>query len=165
MRYDQLRQHIQNGDLIFWSGTAPHSRLIRWVTKSKFSHVGIAVWWGPRLMVLDSYPFRGTRARPLAHDLKNAHWKPSGIEWSAKALAFALDELDRKYSFQNLWKTLLGLRLVKSEYHCAQYAAAVLNKAGINAKLTDPPTPESLAREVNPNAMIARILPPRKGSE
>jgi hypothetical protein len=160
MKYDLLRPHIQNGDLILWSGTAPHSRLIRWITKSKFSHVGIAVWWGPRLMVLDSYPFRGTRARPLAHDLKNAHWKASNVAWGNRPLAFALDELDRKYSFQNLWKTLLGLRLVRSEYHCAQFAAAVLQQAGFDPP-TYPPTPESLAREVNPNGEILAI----EGSE
>jgi hypothetical protein len=81
-------------------------------------------------MVLDSYPFKGTRARPLAHDLKNAHWK-----------------------------TWLGLRLVKSEYHCAQYAATILRKAGVGC-LTDPPTPETLSREVAPGAAIVPIEAP-----
>jgi hypothetical protein len=146
MRYSDCKKHIKTGDIILWSGKMPHSRLIRWLTKSKWSHVGIAVWWGNRLMVLDSYPFFGTRARPLSHDLKNACWMSSGAAWNGGALAFALDELDHKYSFQNLWKTWLGLNLVKSEYHCAQYAAAVLAKAGVNIPM--PPTPESIARQL-----------------
>jgi hypothetical protein len=161
MKYSDYKKHISSGDIILWSGTKPHSRLIRWLTKSKWSHVGIALWWGNRLMVLDSFAFKGTRARPLSHDLKNAYWVPSGSAWNGEAQAFALDELDRKYSFQNLWKTWLGLNLVQSEYHCAQYAAAVLAKAGVNIPM--PPTPESIARQLEKFAQPVSLSATRKG--
>lgn len=145
MRYPKARNCIKSGDIILWQGRGLAARLVQWATKSKWSHAGIAVWWGPRLMVLDAYPFKGTRARPLSHDLKGAYWAASHAVWNYEALGFALDELDRKYSFQNLWKTWLGLDLVKSEYQCAQYVAAVLLVAGV--KLSMPATPESIARD------------------
>jgi hypothetical protein len=145
MRYSSVRGTIRSGDAILWSGTGLAARIVRRLTRSRWSHVGVAVWWGPRLMVLDSYPFRGTRARPLSHDLKGAHWLATGANWSMDAHGFALDELDRPYSLLNLWKTWLGLDLIGSEYHCAQYAAAVLAKAGLT--LTSPATPESIAHE------------------
>ena len=147
MNYSTNKKLIKSGDVILWSGSGFSARVVRLFTRSRWSHVGIAVWWGDRLMVLDSYPFKGTRARLLSHDLKNAFWLPSGANWSRRAQGFALDELDKRYSFQNLWKTLWGLNLVKKEYHCAQYVAAVLSKAGI--LLTAPATPESIATELN----------------
>jgi hypothetical protein len=146
MRYPSIRNGIKSGDVILWRGRSLAARIVQWATKSRWSHVGIAVWWGNRLMVLDAYPFKGTRARPLSHELDGAYWLPSDAQWNPRALAFALDELDRSYSFQNLWKTLLGLRLVKSEYHCAQYAAEVLSRAGVLIK--SPATPESIAMKL-----------------
>jgi hypothetical protein len=147
MRYPSARNGIKSGDVILWRGRGLAARIVQWITKSCWSHIGVAIWWGNRLMVLDAFPFKGTRARPLSHDVKGAYWLPSGADWNQKALAFALDELDRQYSFQNLWKTLLGLNLVKRQYHCAQYVAEVLDRAGVF--LTAPPTPESIAREVS----------------
>ena len=92
-------------------------------------------------MVLDSYPFSGTRARPLATDLKGAYWLPvgDGEMWTGRALDYALKQLGRPYSWQNLWKTWLGLALVKREYTCAQYAADVLMRMYI--AIPQPATP------------------------
>jgi hypothetical protein len=107
-------------------------------------------------MVLDAFPFKGTRARPLSHDVKGAHWLPSGAVWNQKALEFALDELDRSYSFQNLWKTLLGLNLVKRQYHCAQYVAEILKRAGVS--ITYPATPEIIAAELSGVSQTKKAL-------
>jgi len=156
MRYQEAKRRIQSGDLILWQGRGLAARIVRWATKSRWSHVGIAVWWGPRLMVLDAYPFKGTRARPLSHDTKGAYWLASGAAWTKHAHAFALDELDKKYSFQNLWKTWLGLNLIKREYQCAQYAAAVLYRAGL--ELTIPATPESLVCDLPGHVQIVEDL-------
>jgi hypothetical protein len=147
MRYTNARPAIKSGDLILWEGRGFAARVVQWFTKSRWSHIGVAAWWGNRLMVVDAYPFKGTRARPLSHDLKNAYWLHTVAAWNTTAQAFALDELDKKYSFQNLWKTALGLGLVKREYHCAQYVAEVLRRVGWH--FTSPATPESIVREVN----------------
>jgi hypothetical protein len=100
-------------------------------------------------MFVDSFPTRGTRVGFLSHSLKDAYWLPTRAKWNTEAHAFAIDELDRPYSFLNLWKTWLGLDLIGREYHCAQYAAAILGRAGV-VDLSYPATPESVAQESKP---------------
>ena len=146
MRYCCSRHRIQSGDIILWTGRGMPSKVVRHFTKSDWSHIGIAAWFGPRLMVLDSFPFRGTRVKLLSHMLRNAYWMPSGAQWNDEALGFALDELGKRYGWQNLWKTWLGLDLVAREYHCSQYAAKILERAGL--KFSWPPTPASVARDI-----------------
>jgi hypothetical protein len=153
--YNDARGYINSGDVILWEGKGLAARLVRWFTKSRWSHVGIALWSGPRLLVLDSFPFKGTRIQPLSRCAENAYWIPNPAGLGLLAHGFAIDELGRKYSFQNLWKTWLGLNLVKGEYHCAQYVAAVLSKAGI--ELTAPATPETVARDMCASA--EKIIP------
>ena len=108
-------------------------------------------------LIKDIGPKVPVRARPLSHSLTNAYWLPSGADWGMEAHAFALDELDKRYSFQNLWKTWLGLNLVRREYQCAQYVAAVLAKAGV--ALSMPATPESVAREMMARLPAREALP------
>jgi len=154
--YRDAKSRIQSGDIILWHGRGLAARLVQWATNSYWSHAGVAIWWGPRLMVLDAYPFKGTRARPLSHDIEGAYWLPSSAVWTKDAHAFALDELDKKYSLQNLWKTWLGLNLVGREYQCAQYVAAVMKKAGVD--FTAPATPESISRELPPPVQLVECI-------
>jgi len=155
MSYRTNRSRISSGDVVLWSGTGIAARIVRWFTKSKWSHVGIVVTWGNRLMVLDSFPFKGTRARPLSSDLKNAYLVKTGAILNHEAKNFALSQLGRPYSFQNLWKTWLGLDLVKRQYQCAQYVAEVMRLARIN--LETPATPESIARQLGAFAKIEAL--------
>lgn len=136
---------MKSGDLVFWSGTGITSRIVRWFTKSRWSHVGVVVRWGPRIMIVDSLIGRGVRAVPLSNRLDRAYWVPTNVEWGQSAHAFALDQLERPYSLQNLWKTWRRLNLVASEYHCSQYAATVLSKTGLTIDTNH--SPESLYRE------------------
>jgi hypothetical protein len=141
--YDTARFFVMDGDLIAWKGTAIGSRIIAWWTKSPWTHVGIACWWGPRLMVLESYPGKGTRAHPLSHDLTGAYWTPTGARWTPEAHGFALDLLDRRYSWTNCWKAAWNMRLVAREYMCAQYAGELLTRCGVMG-LPESITPASL---------------------
>lgn len=52
--YKTERDTINDGDVLLFQGTGLFSRLIRWVTRSKYSHSGLAIWWNDRLMVLES---------------------------------------------------------------------------------------------------------------
>jgi hypothetical protein len=146
-----------SGDVILWEGRGLAARLVRWATRSRWSHVGIALWSGPRLLVLDSYPFKGTRVQPLSLCADNAYWMKNVAGWDSASHAFAIDELGRRYSFQNLWKTWMGLHLVKSEYHCAQYVAAVLGKNKAAGFFKQPATPESVAQDLG--AAAEKVIP------
>ncbi|MQM32499.1 MAG: hypothetical protein CRU78_19210, partial [Candidatus Accumulibacter phosphatis] len=39
--YDQVRDQLRTGDIVFCSGTYFFSQAIRWFTRSVWSHVGI----------------------------------------------------------------------------------------------------------------------------
>lgn len=53
-RYDNVRNTIQDGDVLLFQGLSPISQLIRFTTKSAYSHAGMAFWWDKRLFVLHS---------------------------------------------------------------------------------------------------------------
>lgn len=52
--YNQMRDTINDGDVLLFQGTGLLSSIIRWVTRSRYSHSGLAIWWNDRLMVLES---------------------------------------------------------------------------------------------------------------
>jgi hypothetical protein len=145
MPYEALRSGIRNGDLIAWQGTSSGARLVRGWTRSLWSHVALACWWGPRLFVLESYPGPGTRAHFLSHDLAGAFWIPTGAHWSNAAQDFAFSNLDARYSWLNDLRVAFGLRCIQGEFECAQYAADVLAQDGFQG-LPVSPTPGNLVK-------------------
>ena len=146
MIYATARTQIKDGDLVAFQGRSLGARVTQWKTDSPWSHVGIACWWGSRLMILESYPGKGTRAHPLSHDLP-CYLVPMGIDWTPELHDYATELLDLKYSWLNDWKAAWGLRLVTRAYQCAQYVAAVYSKAGIK-NLPESPTPANLMAQV-----------------
>jgi hypothetical protein len=58
---------IRDGDILLCSATDPFSRLIRWATKSPWSHVALAYRWRSvsRIMVFEAVQQFGVRAVPL----------------------------------------------------------------------------------------------------
>lgn len=66
MDYEQARATIKNGDLIAWRGRSLVGRVIRHLTGSGYSHVGIAFWLEGRLMVVEALDFKGVVIRPLS---------------------------------------------------------------------------------------------------
>jgi hypothetical protein len=65
--YDDVMGEIRTGDLILCSGDGAFSRLIRWATKSPWSHIAIAVRLDPldKVMVMESVEKIGVRAVAL----------------------------------------------------------------------------------------------------
>src|SRR5687768_3505128 len=95
--YNNLREQIRTGDAIFFAGKGRTSNLIKDVTASKYSHVGMAVWLQPvvmeepRLFIIESTTLntqpdvtgeyrRGVQMVPLAQRLEGydgmAWWLP-----------------------------------------------------------------------------------------
>lgn len=62
--YEDFREHINSGDVVFVLGSKtefrPIQRLIMWATNSQYTHVGVAFWAQmdggdtPRLMIVES---------------------------------------------------------------------------------------------------------------
>jgi hypothetical protein len=65
VEYPDVRAQIQDGDVLLFQGTHWLSRFIRWGSGSAYSHAGVALWWGPRLMVVQAVG-KGVQAVPLS---------------------------------------------------------------------------------------------------
>ena len=66
--YAKARAMVQDGDLLLCSATDPFSRLIRWSTKSPWSHIAIAyrIPSLDRVMVFEAVEKLGVRSVPLS---------------------------------------------------------------------------------------------------
>lgn len=68
-----IRPELRSGDLFFASGNYLFSRGIRWLTRSKWSHVGIIIRIDEidRILLLECVEFAGVRLAPLSRYLVN----------------------------------------------------------------------------------------------
>src|SRR5574341_1285390 len=150
--YDQVRPQIQTGDLIFFRGRGPLSRLIRKLSSSVYSHVGIAAWWGGHLVVFQSRIPVGVEVLPA----RRVVWRYDGqVDWWALRpehasrldrdglLSVAVAELGKSYSFLGLvnagFELLTGriagrcdpVALPESHF-CSQFVSACFRGGGID---------------------------------
>ncbi len=72
LAYHEARSRIRDLDVIAFRGNGIVSRAIRRVTGGTVTHVGIAVWWGDALMILESREMRGHRTVWLSREIKKA---------------------------------------------------------------------------------------------
>jgi hypothetical protein len=80
LQYSDIRESIQDGDILLFKGRGLLSRLISVFTRSEYTHAGIAVWWNERLMVLEAVG-KGVWAVPLSWRL--ATYKGWMYWWTA----------------------------------------------------------------------------------
>ncbi len=66
--YDEVRGQVRDGDIMLCSAWDPMSRLIRWATKSPWSHIGMVlrVDHVDRVLILECVAKLGTRAVALS---------------------------------------------------------------------------------------------------
>lgn len=169
--YAQVRQTMQDGDILLFGGTNAFSRLIRWACKSDYSHAGIVAWWGERLMVLEAKG-PGVVASPISDNL--CHYagnidyfrlRPEqALDPAArkKMLDFALLQLGKKYNFWQLVPFFFRLVLNKlhkyrgwqdhdiaSAYFCSEYVSAIYSRAGRDLDILYPnhfTSPQAIAQ-------------------
>lgn len=129
LAYAVVRDSVRDGDVLLCSATDAGSRLIRWATRSPWSHVAIAFRMTEidRVLVLECVQRIGVRAVPLSDFISRTssgeHPYPGRIllarhlDMPADALAptmrrmseFAFDRLGDKFSTMEVVK--IGLRL------------------------------------------------------
>jgi hypothetical protein len=150
--YSDARQEILNGDVLMYRGRSRLSRWIRTVTRSPYSHAGIAMWWEGRLMVLEAVR-SGVVVTLMSANV--SHYD-GGVEWfrcrmeidgerRTRMVRFAQDQLGKKYA---LWMALVvmfallfnwkkgrrdELRRTGSLF-CSHLVAQVYNTAGLDLK-------------------------------
>ncbi len=151
-QYEDIRNQIRNGDVLMYRGKSWESRIIMLVTKSKFSHAGIAVWWNQRLMVMEAIG-KGVVVRPLSLSVQRYYGDVElyqAVEEVSdadrlKLIMLAQQELGKEYA---TWKaTLLGLKILfqtnkekrdslrrERQLFCSYYVAHCYNSIGKDLK-------------------------------
>jgi hypothetical protein len=150
--YEDVRSQIKNGDVLMYRGRSLQSRIIMFITRSNYSHAGIAGWWNNRLMVMEAVG-KGVVATPMSLSVGKYDGR---VEWFTSAdeitdderlqmIKFAQEELGKEYA---TWKaTKLGLKILfqrdkdardklrrERQLFCSYYVAQIYNAIGRDLK-------------------------------
>jgi Permuted papain-like amidase enzyme, YaeF/YiiX, C92 family len=154
--YDNARVQFVTGDLLFFSGNHWLSGLIRWRSKSAWSHVGMVIKIEElnRLFLVESIIESGVRLLPLSYVFKDygGDKKPYNgrVAWArhnllenaadkqSKMREFCLDNLskqyDRKEYWRILWRSFVGRDkfFEDDKYTCAEFIYEAFKHAKID---------------------------------
>jgi hypothetical protein len=149
--YCHVREQILDGDVLLFQGTALLSRFIRWGSKSAYSHAGLALWWGERLMVIQAAN-RGVEVLPASTAVDQYSGQ---VDWfqpldearaeldSRRLIHAAFDELGKPFGVFPL--VALAARMFRRadwdnpdpevanrSYFCSQLVSRCYRNAGVN---------------------------------
>jgi Permuted papain-like amidase enzyme, YaeF/YiiX, C92 family len=154
IKYNEIRNTLKTGDLVFCSGNYLFSRVIQTFTKSVWSHVGIVYYdvTLDRMLILESEKVYGVRFAPLSKYVKDYHGKNKpykGLiaiarlepEWNIdnikKGVSFGMDELTKPYDNWEIIRIALrilfnvGKRVNDRKYICSELVQVCYQQAGI----------------------------------
>jgi hypothetical protein len=182
LQYSDVRKTIANGDILLYEGEKFFSWIIKKVTRSRFSHAGIAVWWNERLMTMEAVN-RGIVVTSLSSSVGhyNGHvrWytskRPISEEDRKRMIIFAQEELGKEYA---LWHAIwVGIKLIfnwrskerdklkrEQKLFCSAYVAQIYNSIGVDLVpgLADTSVvPEDIAN--SPELLYQAVLKKRTG--
>jgi hypothetical protein len=158
--YNQIRNNLKTGQLVFCSGGYLFSGMIQKLTKSVWSHVAIVYKDEVlgRVLVLEAEPYVGIRLIPLSKYLQDYKGKrkpykghlyiaeiatPIAQENLNKAISFGLDELTRPYDNWEIIRIFsrilfrIGKKEKNRSYICSELVQEAFQKAGIYFPETD----------------------------
>jgi hypothetical protein len=144
--YEQAKNNIKTGDILFCSGRYIVSEMIKKISNSLFSHVALLIYWNEHVLVLESVEDDGIRVVPLSHYLynyENSKEKYNGEMYIARhevvgspdfnkekiktMCGKAIDLLNRNYDKDEIAKIIarigLGIGRHKDdyEYMCSEF--------------------------------------------
>ena len=154
LAYDQVRDQLQTGDLVFCSGTYLFSKSVRWFTKSVWRHVGIIYRDDNlrRIFILESEIAIGVRLVPLSKYLRDYHGRKKPYqgrivigrivpaadgEKVKKAISFGMDELTRPYDNWEIMRIAMRILFRRGrkdrdrKYICSELVYEAFRKADI----------------------------------
>lgn len=155
-KYDNLIKDLKSGDILFCSGNYLISQLIKSVSKSMFSHVGIIVKLEENILLMESVEDDGVRMVPLDHyinNYENSNNRYNGSLYVArhklledlsdeddkirKLIKEGLSLLNRSYDKNEIAQIVarIGLELGKhndnKEYICSEFVNECFKKINI----------------------------------
>lgn len=126
--------------IVFFKGKGLLSALIRWQTRGKFSHVGLAF---PDNAFFESWTGSGKKLWRNGGVAKKLNWQPEGDETIAtvalddaqmqRARAFCESNLGRGYDFRSVIRFLTRIKPASNDkFFCSELVMDVLRHAGVD---------------------------------
>lgn len=127
IEYSKYRKRIETGDLFFTAETFFFSRLIRFFTRSHVSHVGVFLWLGQRLFIVEAVEGKGVVMNLASTRFQGKNIFLGKIFHSIdqeEIINRSLSGLGKKY---DLWGAISSLFKQKKDdqYFCSEYIAEV----------------------------------------
>lgn len=158
--YEQVRDQLRTGDLVFCSGSYLFSRAIQRFTRSVWSHVGIVYRDDAlqRLFVLESETGIGVRLVPVSKYLRDYHGRRRPYrgeivvarvqpevdrERVHRAISFGMDELTKPYDNSEILRIMMRIlfrvsrRTRDRKYICSELVFECYRRAGVSFRLAD----------------------------
>ena len=144
MKYHDARDNIRSGDLLAWSHVRWGSwhdikiQLVRFFTRSEYSHVAVAWVVAGRVFALEAVqPL--VRIYPLSK-LGDFYHVPLNAGWTTDTEEFALQHVGEPYSQLQAIAAFFRPLAHDGQWECAEYAANVLMRAGVDLGPISTPT-------------------------
>ncbi len=164
MNYSEARSKIKSGDVLAWTHKKARTlydlrvQLVRFFTRSEYTHVGMAWVIGGRVFILESVA-TGIRIFPLSRELP-FFWIPIDIDFSDDVLNAALAHLGEPYSnlegVMSLFKNITPGE--NQQWECAEFVRFLLKKANIKCDCKNTPTEIVSWLQHNHNAAVYTVL-------
>lgn len=150
--YNDIKKEIKAGDILFCSGKYVFSKLIRYLSDSLFTHVGIVFPLQGQTMVLESEVLIGVRAVTIADYLENynntnrpykgdlylgRHNATVDQKTAFSLFNHASNMLSQRYDYLELAQIVLrliaktGRHQENDAYVCSDFVAACFKKIGV----------------------------------
>jgi hypothetical protein len=132
--YSNYRPNIKSGDLLAWdqrnysSLTDIFLILVQKILGIDYSHVGIAMVEGDRVMVIEANR-PAVQLTPVSTTSDFYHF-PLNIAWKSEYKDFLYRELGKRYSLLNYFRSLLKIKPKKGIWYCTQFAAYFYDSIG-----------------------------------
>ncbi len=146
MSYLDTRDKIKSGDLLSFNHgdwttfTGIKTEIVHMATRSTYSHVGMALWLGKRLMVLEAVK-PCIRIFPLSMS-GDFYWTNLPVSWNDQAEEYALSKVGYQYSEWNAVKAYFSDLPDGDVSECAAYVREILKR--VNIDLGSRSTPDSV---------------------
>ena len=173
-----MRSRIQDGDLVLCSGNGPMSRMIRWLTKSRFSHAGVLFHWHGRVLIAEAVGAHGVRVWLLSQAVKKYSGRvtlfqptpEARAKLDLSALLFGtLEYLGVGYRtmglFQVGWHLIWGRKRAlkdptrrppKREFICSEFVSTAYRDAGVDL-VPDVPDGFTTPADIERSALLTRV--------
>ena len=128
--YKDLRTTLKSGDLVFYSShNGLGDKLIKWWTKSNYSHVGVIWAIAGRVFLLEASALGGVRLVPLSLRMPDLI-VPMNLIWNQEAETHAMEHIMEKYSLVDAVRAGFKEAYKKEGWICTEYAASIVKKCG-----------------------------------